>query len=125
MFMNVATAQDTIWFECHVMRQCLPHAEEPMDVGNRDRLSEGHFLFSHCCLFRGAFGGLPMAVSPALGIEELDPVDVDELPAMPSICAFSSGMRLWLLPGSTKLVFNTGDSLAQLANFALGSHLSS
>jgi hypothetical protein len=33
--------------------------------------------------------------------------------------------QVWLLPGSTKLVFNTGDSFAQLANFALGSHLTS
>ena len=33
--------------------------------------------------------------------------------------------QVWLLPGSTKLVFNTGDSFAQLANFALCSHLAS
>jgi len=39
-----------------------------------------------------------------------------------------TGLELWkwrLLPGSTKLVFNTGDSLAQVANFALGSYLTS
>jgi len=33
--------------------------------------------------------------------------------------------QVWLLPESTKLVFNTGHSLAQLANFALRSHLAS
>jgi hypothetical protein len=33
--------------------------------------------------------------------------------------------QVWLLPGSTNLVFNTGDSFAQLAKFALGSHLTS
>ena len=34
-------------------------------------------------------------------------------------------MLEWLLPESTKLIFNTGNSLAQLANFALCSHIAS
>ena len=33
--------------------------------------------------------------------------------------------QLWLLPKSTKLIFDTGDSFAQLANFALRSDLTS
>src|ERR1035438_3972362 len=49
---------------------------------NRDRLSKRHLLVSRCCLFRGAFGGIRMAVPASPGIQELDPVDVDEIPVV-------------------------------------------
>jgi hypothetical protein len=53
--------------------------------------SERHFLVSHCCLFRGAFRAVPMAVLAGFGIQELDPVDVDEIPVV--LCA-----RLFIVP---------------------------
>src|ERR1017187_4199542 len=58
---------------------------------NRDRSSKWHLLVSHCCLFRGAFGGITMAVPAGPGIQELDPVDVDEIPVV--LCA-----RLFVVP---------------------------
>ena len=43
--------------------------------------------------------------------------------------AVSARLQVWnqvvLLPGSTKLIFNTGDPFAQLANFPLRTHLTS
>src|ERR1035438_799534 len=58
---------------------------------NRDRSSKRHLLVSHCCLFRGAFGGITMAVPAGPGIQELDPVDVDEIPVV-------FGTRLFVVP---------------------------
>src|SRR5271165_4728534 len=58
---------------------------------NRDRSSKWHLLVSHCCLFRGAFGGITMAVPAGPGIQELDPVDVDEIPVV-------FGTRLFVVP---------------------------
>src|ERR1019366_2580439 len=58
---------------------------------NRDRSSKRRFSVSHRCLFRGAFGGIPMAVPAGPGIQELDPVDVDEIPIV-------LGTRLFVVP---------------------------
>src|ERR1019366_8063250 len=64
---------------------------------NRDRSSKRRFSVSHRCLFRGAFGGIPMAVPAGPGIQELDPVDVDEIPIMLGTRLFV-GPRLRTLP---------------------------
>src|SRR5664280_1685140 len=58
---------------------------------NRDRSSKRNLLVSHCCLFRASFGGLPMAVPAGPGIQELDPVDVDQIPVV-------LGSRLLVVP---------------------------
>jgi len=82
-----------------------------MGVGNRDRLSERRFLVSHRCLIVSAFGGLPMAVPAALGIEELDPVDIDEVPVV-------LGTRLPVLPGFRALAAFEVDAGAFMEVFA-------
>src|SRR5664280_1083480 len=79
---RVSAADDTIWFECHLMRTALSTRRGTDGRRNRDRSSKRRFLVSHCCLFRGAFGGITMAVPAGPGIQELDPVDVDEIPVV-------------------------------------------
>src|SRR5271157_5093714 len=91
VFTNVSAAHDTIWFECHLMRTPLSTRRGTDGRRNRDRSSKRRFLVSHCCLFRGAFGGITMAVPAGPGIQELDPVDVDEIPVV-------FGTRLFVVP---------------------------
>jgi hypothetical protein len=50
-----------------------------MDAGIEILSSERHLLASHYCLIGSAFGGIPMAVFAGPGIQELNPVDVDEI----------------------------------------------
>ena len=52
---------------------------------------EGHVLVSRRCLVLGAFRRYLMTILVALGIEELDPVDVDEVPVV-------LGARLLVVP---------------------------
>src|SRR5271166_4153868 len=91
VFTNVSATHDTIWFECHLMRTGLSTRRVPDGCRNRDRSSKRHLLVGHCALFRGAFGGITMAVPAGPGIQELDPVDVDEIPVV-------LGSRLFVVP---------------------------
>src|ERR1035441_10442478 len=91
VFTNVSATHDTIWFECHLMRTVLSTRRVTDGRRNRDRSSKRHLLVSHCCLFRGAFLAIPMAVLAGPGIQELDPVDVDEIPVV-------LGSRLFVVP---------------------------
>src|SRR5271166_1296066 len=91
VFTNVSATHDTIWFECHLMRTVLSKGRVTDGRRNRDRSSKRHLLLSRCCLFRGAFGGITMAVPAGHGIQELDPVDVDEIPVV-------FGTRLFVVP---------------------------
>src|SRR5208337_2720297 len=91
VFTNVSAAHDTIWFECYLMRTALRTRRGTDGRRNRDRSSKRRFLVSHCCLFRGAFGGIPMAVSVSPGIEELNPVGIDDVPV-------ALGTRLFVVP---------------------------
>src|SRR5664280_586007 len=88
---RVSAADDTIWFECHLMRTALSTRRGTDGRRNRDRSSKRRFLVSHCCLLRGAFRAIPMAVLAGPGIQELDPVDVDEIPVV-------LGSRLFVVP---------------------------
>src|SRR5208283_4151794 len=91
VFTDVSAPRDTIWFECHLMRTVLSTRRVTDGRRNRDRSSKRHLLVSHCCLFRGAFGGITMAVPAGPGIQELDPVDVDEISVV-------FGTRLFVVP---------------------------
>jgi len=81
----------TICFECHLMRTVLSARTGIDGRWNRDRSSERHVLFRHCCRVGSAFRGLAIAVPAALGIQKLDPVDVDEIPVV-------LGPRLFVVP---------------------------
>src|SRR5271165_4898143 len=80
VFTNVSATHDTIWFECHLMRTVLSTRRVTDGRRNRDRSSERHLLVCHSCLVVSAARSLCMAV--ALGIEELNPVGVDEIPVV-------------------------------------------
>ena len=58
---------------------------------NRDR-SERHILVRHSCFVKAAFGWLSMSVPTAPGVQELDPIDVDEIPIV-------LGTRLFVVSG--------------------------
>ena len=62
-----------------------------MDAGITILRQNGMSWSVTCCLFGGAFGGLPLAVPAAPGVQELDPVDVDEIPVV-------LGTRLFVVP---------------------------
>src|ERR1022692_441171 len=91
VFTNVSATHDTIWFGCHLVRTVLRTRRVTDGRRNRDRSSERHLLVRHRCLFRGAFGGVTTAVPAGPGIQELDPVDVDEIPVV-------FGTRLFVVP---------------------------
>src|SRR5271166_3199247 len=112
VFTNVSATHDTIWFECHLMRTLLSTRRVTDGRRNRDRSSKRHLLVSHCCLFRSAFGGITMAVPADPGIQELDPVDVDEIPVV-------FGTRLFVVPGLrtfTAFEINAGTFMKVLAD---------
>ena len=91
-FTNVSVAHDTICFECLLITSVHNTRRGTDGRRNRHRSSKRHFLVSHCCLFRGAFRAIPMAVLAGPGIQKLDPVDVDDIPVV-------FGTRLLVVPG--------------------------
>src|ERR1035438_8644221 len=68
VFTNVSAPHGTICSECHLMRTVLSTRSVTDGRRNRDRSSKRHLLVSHCCRFRGAFGGITMAVPADPGI---------------------------------------------------------
>ena len=111
VFTNGSPAHDTIWFECHLMRTALSTRRGTDGRRNRDRSSKRRSLVSHCCLFRGAFGGIPMAVPVAFRIKELNPVGVDEIPVV-------LGARLFVVPRLRTLpAFEINAGLCEAKNY--------
>src|SRR5271166_4411444 len=80
---------DKIYFERHLMTPVLKHRYRNRGARNLYRSSKRHVLVCHCCLVVGAARSLRKSAAP--GIQEFDPVGVDEIPVV-------LGSRLFVVP---------------------------